>query len=208
MKRSLTVVCVLTGALAVAFAAGAFLGFWYRIYYAGVICAIMTLVALWMLVGSVLREELYLRFEQKFNALEYAGAKAVLDKASHNHFFYPVYRVIVHQLYIKVYFALDDTASAARHVECLRHMGGVGWKYRTAFFVCIANLDWDDVSAAQTEYAEFSHDCKSSQIYREQLDLLDAVFARLNGEAACVPESAKSSPYPVVHRVIDKYLLS
>lgn len=208
MKRSLTVVCSITGVLAAAFAAGAFLGFWYRVYFAGAICACMALVALWVLVGSVLREKLYLRFEQKFDALEYAGAKAVLDRASRNHFFYPVYRVVVHQLYIKAYLALDDTAAAARHVECLRHMGGVGWKYRTAFFVCLVNLDWGDVSAAETEYTAFSHDCASSKLYRGQLDLLDAVFARLNGEEAPVPESAKNSPYPVVHRVIDKYFTS
>ncbi len=207
MKRSLTVVCVLTGALAAAFAAGAFLGFWYSIYYAGVICACMALVALWTLVGSILREKLFLDFEKRFENREYAGAKEVLDKASHNYFFYPIYRVIAHQLYIKAYLALDDTATAARHVECLRHMGGVGWKYRTAFFVSIVNLDWNDIAAARTEYAAFAHDCASSQIYREQLEILNAVFAHINGEDTPVPEAAKESPYPVVHRVIDKYML-
>lgn len=205
MKRSLTVVCVLIGASAAAFAAGAVLSFWYSIYYAGAICACMALVALWMLVGSILREKLYLAFEKKFEKREYASAKTVLDKASRNLFFYPVYRVIAHQLYIKAFLALDDTASAARHVECLRHMGGTGWKYRTAFFICIVNLDWNDISAARTEYAAFAHDCASSQIYREQLEILNAVFSHINGEDAPVPEAAKRSPYPAVHRVIDRY---
>lgn len=205
MKRSLTVVCFLTGALAAAFAAGAFLGFWYRVYYAGAICAVMTLVALWVLVGSILREKLYLGFEEKFFRREYAEAVAVLDRASRNHFFYPVYRIIVQQLYVKAYLALDDTTAALRRVECLRHMGGTGWKYRTAFCVCIVNLDWEDISAARAEYASFSHDCASSEIYRGELEILNAIFSHINGNDVPVPEAAKESPYPVVHRVIEKY---
>lgn len=144
-------------------------------------------------------------FRTAVRAADYAAAVALLDRASHNPIFFPVYRIIVFQLYIRAYLALDDTAQAAKYVDILRHAGGTGWKYRTAFFVIVVNLDWEDIAAAQEEYDAFRKDCAHAQIYREQIGILDAVFAHLAGETPPVPDAAKRSPYPVVHRVIQKY---
>lgn len=205
MKRNLTVVCLLAGLCVAAFAACAAVGFVYRQWFVGAVCCLMALVAAWYLAGSVERERVYLRFEKLFAARDYAGAVALLDRASRNLFLYPVYRIILFQLYVKAYLALDDTARAAQCVDCLRSVGGTGWKYRTAFFITIVNLDWEDITSAQEEYEEFLRACGSSAIYREQLEILGAVFAHIAGENPPLPEAAKRSPYPVVHRVIRKY---
>ena len=205
MKRNLTVVCVLTGLCTALFAGVAAVGFVYGLIAVGVTGCLMAVVSLWYLAGSIQRERLYLRFERRFAAADYAAAVALLDRASHNPIFFPVYRIIVFQLYIRAYLALDDTAQAAKYVDILRHAGGTGWKYRTAFLVIVVNLDWEDIAAAQEEYDAFRKDCAHAQIYREQIGILDAVFAHLAGETPPVPDAAKRSPYPVVHRVIQKY---
>lgn len=205
MRRNLTVVCVLTGLATAFFAAVTFVGFWFGVIVAGVLGAVMTLVGVWFFAGSILREQVYDRFEKKFAQKDFHGAVAVLEKASRNHLFFPLYRMVVYQLYLKAYLALDDTAAAAKYVDCLRHAGGEGWKYRTAFFVVLFNLDWEDFAAAHAEYEGFRKACEQSEIYREQIAILEALFARIAGEKATLPEGAKTSPYPIVHRIVEKY---
>lgn len=205
MKRNLTVVCVLVGACTLFFAAVTAVGAAYGIIPVIVCGAVMTLVGIWAFIGSVLRERIYERAENRIGCGDYYGALAVLDKASRNHLFFPLYRMIVYQLYVRAELAIDDVAAAAKHADCLRHAGGDGWKYRTAFYVVLFNLDWEDLSAAQAEYESFKNACAHSALYREQISVLDALFARLGGENVPLPEAAKTSPYPVVHRLIERY---
>ena len=205
MKRNLTVVCILIGLCAALFGAVAVLGFVFHLLYVGVIGCIATGIALWMLAGSIARERLYLSCEAHFRKGDYAGARTVLDKASRNVLLFPVYRVIYHQLAMKTALALDDVSSAVKHIEALRHAGGTGWKYRTAFYAILIDLDWEELESARTEYGAFAKDCGHAEIYREQLDILRAVFARIDGEEVSLPEGAKRAPYPVLHRIVDKY---
>ena len=159
MKRNLTIVCVLNGICVALFAAVGVLGFVYNVLTAGILGVFMTVIALWILAGNIYREWLYDAVEHRFSVGDYAGARAYLDRAERNHLLYPIVRVIVCQLSLKVALAIDDIPTAARCVNRLRHNGGDGWQYRTAYAIILMNLDWDDVDAARTEYEAFRRAC-------------------------------------------------
>ncbi len=205
MKRNLTVVCILTGLCVALFAATTVVGFVFDVLPVGIVGAIMTLVTLWVLAGSIYRERVYEQVEARYRVNDFAAARAILDRAEHNHLLYPIARIIVLQLYVRVALAQDDTATAERYVSRLRHNGGDGWRYRTAYFIVLLNLDWGDVPAATAEYEAFKSACASSEIYRSRIEVLDAIFANIHGEAREMPDTAKQSKYPIVHRVIRKY---
>ena len=205
MKRNLTLVCVLNGICVAVFAAVCAVGFIYGVLTAGIIGAFLTLVALWTLAGNIYREWLFDVVEHRFAARDFAGARACLDRAERNQLLYPIVRVTAFQLSLKVALALDDIPTAARCVNRLRHNGGDGWRYRTAYAIILLNLDWDDVDAARAEYEAFRNACAHSAIYRTRLEALSAVFSHLNGEETALPDEIKNSPYPIVHRVVRKY---
>ena len=205
MKRNLTVVCILVGLCVALFAAVTALGFVFDLLPVGIVGAIMTFIALWVLAGSIYREQLYDRVVARYEVADYAAARAMLSAAEHNHLLFPIARIIVYQLYVKVAMAQDDTVTAERYISRLRHNGGDGWKYRTAFFIVLLNLDWGDVAAATAEYTAFKTACVHSSLYRPGIDVLDAIFANINGEAHPLPESVKQSKYPILHRVVAKY---
>ena len=83
MKRNLTVVCVLTGLCTALFAGVAAAGFVYGLIAVGVIGCLMAVVSLWYLAGSIQRERLYLRFERRFAAADYAAAVALQIGRAH-----------------------------------------------------------------------------------------------------------------------------
>lgn len=205
MKRNLTVVCILTGLCVAVFAATTVVGFVFGVLPVGIVGAMMFAVSLWVFAGSIYRERVYGAFDARYRAGDYAAARAILDKAERNHFLYPIARIIVLQMYVKVALAQDDTATAERYVSRLRHNGGDGWRYRTAYFIVLLNLDWGDVPAATAEYEAFKSACANSEIYRTRIETLDAIFANIHGEARTLPEAAKQSKYPILHRVVQKY---
>ncbi len=205
MKRNLTVVCILIGLCVAIFAATTAVGFVFDALPVGIVGAVLTLVALWVFAGSIYRERVFDAFEARYRVGDYAAARAILDRAERNHFLYPIARIIVLQLYVRVALAQDDTATAERYVARLRHNGGDGWKYRTAYFIVLLNLDWGDVPAATSEYEAFRNACANSEIYRSRIETLDAIFANIRGEARPMPEAAKESKYPILYRVVQKY---
>ena len=205
MKRNLTVVCILTGLTVLFFAAVTVLGFVFEILPVGIVGAVMTVIALWVLAGNVYRELLHDAVIDKFDAYDYPAARAKLDKALRNHFFFPIARMIVWQLYTMVALAQDDIPAAERYASSLRHGGGEGWKYRTAYFIVLLNLDWGDVPAATAEYDSFKSACSHSSIYRSRIEVLDALIAGIQGREYTIPDGAKHSRYPIVHRIIEKY---
>lgn len=205
MKRNLIVVCVLTGLVTAFFVAVAVLGFVFDILVAGVLGAVMAAVSLWVLIGSVWREQCYEKFDCHFNEHDFYGAKLVLDKAAKNVILYPIFRSVACQLYMKAYLALDDFSAAEHYMSLLRRMGGAGWKYRTAFCFVLLNLEWKDISAARSEFEEFRQNCGHAEIYREQIQTLTALFALIDGRENELPEFVLNSPYPVVHRIIERH---
>lgn len=205
MRRNLIAVSVAVGICLAAFVAMIALGIVYDLLVLIIVGAVMTAVALWVLIGSIYRERAYEKFDGYFAAGDYAAALTVLDRASENHVFFPVYRTVAYQLYVKGELAVDNVSQAAHYVELLRHNGGEGWKYRTAFYVVLFNLDWGDFAAAHDEFSCFEKACAQSPIYREQLEVLRALFALIGGSGEPLPESVKNSPYPVVARIVGRY---
>ena len=205
MKRNLTIVCVLNGICVAVFVAVGVVGFLYGVLGAGILGTFLAVIALWLLAGNIYREWLYDKVEHRFAVRDYAGARAYLDRAERNHLLYPMVRIMACQLHAQVALALDDAATVNRYISRLRHDGGNGWKYRTAFAVILLNLDWGDISAARAEYEEFRAACAHAQIYKSHIEVLDAIFAHIEGNAVELPEEAKRSPYPVLHRVVRKY---
>lgn len=205
MKRNLIAVCVLTGLVTAFFVAVAVLGFVYGVPVAGALGAVMAVVALWVLVGSVWREICYERYERCFLARDFFGAKHLLDRAAKNVLLYPIFRTVACQLYMQVFTALGDTSSAEHYISLLRHSGGTGWKYRTAFYFVLLNLAWEDIDAARTEFEDFRKNCSHAEIYKEQIEVLTALFALIDGETAELPACVKNSPYPAVHKVVERF---
>lgn len=205
MKRNLVAVCIITGFVTAFFIAVAAVGFYYRVAVAGALGAVMAGVSAWMLAGSIWREINYERFRRKFEARDFMGAVRVLDKASKNVLLFPVFRTVAYRLYVMGYTALGDTASAERYISVLRHMGGAGWRFRTSFYYVLLNLAWEDIDAAREEFEEFRANCSHAVIYKEELEVLTALFARIDGEGGELPDSVKNSPYPAVHNVIERY---
>ncbi len=205
MKRNLLVVSILVGIVALFFAALTVVGFLFDLLPVGIIGAVMFVISLWVFAGSVFRERVYLKFERLFDDGNYPAAAELLDKASKNHLLYPIARVVVYQLYIRAELALDEVGAAAKYVECLRHAGGTGWKYRTAYYVILFHLDWNDVERAREEFEAFYADCAQSAVYRVQIEILQGIFAHIDGKEVELPKEAYRSPYPVVKRVLQKY---
>lgn len=204
MRRNLIAVCAVVGVCAAAFLAVTVLGIIWQNVVMITVGAVMSLVALWVTAGSVYRERIYETFEKKFGARDYAGALETLDKASQNHFFFPLFRTIAYQLYIRGELAVDNLAEAAKYVDLLRHVGGDGWKYRTAFYVVLFNLDWGEYAVAREEFEEFEKACAHSSLYREQLETARALLNLINGGDEPLPECVKKSPYPVVGRIVER----
>lgn len=205
MKKSLTVMCLLLGLCTVTAIVVAALGFAYGVLPLGIIGCIAALVSLWFFAGMLYRDVIYTRTVACFDAKDFAKAREIIDGAERNQFFYPIVRVLVFQLGLRTAIGLDDTTEAVRYIGALRTLGGNEWRYKTAYFLVMINLDWGDISAARAEYTDFSEACGGSEVFGEQLEILDAVFAHIDGEGGEIPESAERSEYPVVHRVLGKY---
>ena len=204
MKRSLIAATVGVGLCLAAFIALIVLGALWNIPVVIALGAVMTLVALWVLSGFIYRERIYENFEKKFSSGDFLGALTVLDRASNNHLLFPIVRMLVYELYIKGELAVDRLSESAKYVQLLRHNGGKGWKYRTAFYLILFNLDWGDIAAARDEYREFEEACSHSPVYSDELVMLRALFAHvLHGETS-FPESVKNSPLPIVKRIAEK----
>lgn len=205
VKRNLTVVCVLTGLCVLLFAGVTVVGIVFQVLPVWISGAILTVVSVWVFAGGIYRERLYDAVEHRMKVNDPAGARTILDRAEHNHLFYPLARIVACQLYIRVALVQDDTVTAEHYVSRLRHGGGAGWKYRTAYVVVLMNLDWEEVGVARHEFEEFRSACAHSQIYRSRIQILETIFDHIDGKAGELPDEAKTSPYPLVHRVIRKY---
>lgn len=205
MKKNCIVMCVILGLCSIFFIGVSVVGFVYDIYAVGITAIFMALIALWAFAGYIYRESVRERFIALYRARDYRGAKAVLDRAAANHFLYPFMRIALNQMYLRVELCLDDIPAAVKYVELLRHDGGTGWKYKTAYFVVLFNLDWADVAAARSEYEAFRSDCAHAVIYQEQLAVLAAIFSHIDGNGEELPASVKNADYPILHRIVRKY---
>ncbi len=205
MKRHIAVYALYSVAAALLVAATVF-GFLSRdYYYVGIIGAVALLADVLALCLVIAQDNLNIKCGKLCENKQYAEEKALIEKKMKSPFFFLI-RMVALTRYIRVNMALDDLPTAKRYIDSLRHGGGAGWKYKTAFFYILIKLDEGDVATARTEYEEFRTQCAHAEIYREEIEVLTAIFHRLfkttNSEP--LPAAAVGSPFPVVNRVLGR----
>ena len=96
----------------------------------------------------------------------YVEERALIEKKMKSPFFFLV-RIVAIKRYIRASMALDDLPAAKRYIDLLRHNGGAGWKYMTAYFYILIKLDEGAMEVARAEYEEFRTQCAHAAIYKE-----------------------------------------
>ncbi len=152
------------------------------------------------------REYLNDKCTELFCQKKFDEERAYLERVRKSPFSFVTHTVaMVH--YVTVCMALDDLSAASPVIARLRHGGGAGWKYKTAYFYILIKLDEGDLETAHTEFEEFRRECAQAKIYHDQIEVLTAIFHRLyrteNNEP--LPASAVNSNYPVVSRILGKH---
>lgn len=174
-------------------------------YAGGLLCAGAVLILLSMIAYAV-QETLNLTCDALFREKKFDEERALIERKMKS----PIYflmRIPAMMHYVCVTMALDDLDTAERYIARLRHGGGRGWLYKTAYCNCLIKLDRGDISAAKKEFEEFRRDCAQAVVYREQIEVLTAIFSRLLTvrNAVPLPEAAVKSSYPVVSRILGRH---
>ncbi len=202
MKQGQLIKCLSFFVLTAVVAAVSVVGFVISLLPLGIVFAVLAFFCLLLSVTSVYREITHNRLESCFQSGEFRRAKEILDGASHLLFFD---RTFLKVNYIRVEFALDDLTNAVKNIDSLRHRGGSEWRFKTAYYVVLLNLDWDDVAGAREEYEALESVCAHTDIYKEELNTLRTVFACIDGREAELSKSLKNPVYPVLTRIMRKY---
>ncbi len=171
----------------------------------GVFLLVLAVFALLLFTKIVIQDNLNIKCGKLCEERRYDEEKALIEKKMKSPFFFLV-RTVALMRYVRVSMALDDLPTAKRYIDRLRHGGGAGWKYMTAYFFILIKLDEGDIATARTEYEEFRTQCAHAEIYREQIEVLGAIFRRLFGAGGTepLPKAAVESPFPVVSRVLGR----
>ena len=163
------------------------------------------LFVLLLLAKIALQDSLNLKCGTLFAEKRYAEERAYLEKVRKGPLSF-LTRIVAMSHYVCACMALDDLPNAARIIDRLRHGGGAGWKYRTAYCYILIQLDGGALEIARTEYEEFRTQCAQAEIYRGQIEVLTAIFHRIFGtnNNEPLPEAAVNSAYPVVGRILGR----
>lgn len=204
MKRNI-VLYILPSLCILFFVAVAVIGFVYHRIAAGVLALLLVLIAAIALLCVILQDNLNIECDRKFRAREFEDLRKRLEAKMRSPFFFLV-RVIALHYYVCVCMALDDLPTAARYIDRLRHGTGAGWRYKTAYCYILIKLDAGDEKTAKTEFEEFRRWCMHAEVYRVQLEVLQAIFERLltAKKTSPLPEAAVNSYYPVVGRILGR----
>ncbi len=185
-------------------AAGAVASFVYGVIYMGVIASVVAAVAVLWLATAIAQDNFNLRCGKLCEEKKYEEERALIEKKMKSPFFFLI-RIVALTRYIRVSMALDDLPTAKRYIDSLRHGGGEGWKYKTAFFFILIKLDEGDFETARFEYEDFRRACANAEIYKEELEILSAIYRRLlKTDTEPLPAAAVDSPFPVLGRVLGR----
>lgn len=172
----------------------------------GALACVAFFAVLWLLAGLMRLHTLLAAFEADMKKRDLVGAEKTAHAIKNSKLFYPVMRFTGLRVMLQVRMAQDDLADAKNYVERIRHDGGIGWKYRTAYYTVLIALDEGDVALASAEYEDFRSHNQGVELYKEQLEVLDALFGRLfTHNDTPLPESVGRSVFPVVHRILGKH---
>ncbi len=171
----------------------------------GAVLLIFAVGFLLALAAMAARERLDRRCVTLFTEGKYDEERAYLERVRKSPFSFLTLTVAMYN-YVLVCMALDDIAAAEPIIERLRHGGGAGWKYKTAYLYILIRLDGGDRETAHTEFEEFRKECAHAEIYREQIEVLTAIFRRVYQADVSepLPQAAVNSRFPIVGRVLGK----
>ena len=172
----------------------------------GIVLIVFSVFVALLLTRLVLLDGINIGCGKLYNEKRYAEARALLDKKRKSPFFFLV-RTVAFMWYINASMALDDLPAADYYIDLLRHNGGKGWKYMTAYPYILIRLDNGETDTARMEFEEFRRECAHAEIYREQIEVLTAIFCRLYRTAneKPLPQAAVGSAFPVVSRILGKH---
>lgn len=178
----------------------------YKQCVVGGVLLLFALVLIGCLAGEIAQDNFSCKCEALFSAREFEEEKKLLDKVRKNHFLFPFMREKYYLIAIKNALARDDLARAKSYSECLRHWNDDSIKYKTSYATTLILLDEEEEDKARTEYEDFRIHNERYALYKEQLEVLNAIFARLFGRCDVpLPQAAVDSPFPVVKRILGKY---
>ena len=204
MKRNIILYSLLS-LVALLFAGVAVFGFVKESTITGVVFSVIT--GLWVLyiIATAARDALFDTCVKLFEEKRFEEERALLEKKMRSPFYF-VLRITVIQHYISVCAALDDLATAKRYIDSIRHGGGNGWKYRTAYLYILIMLDEENFQVARTEYNDFRRDCQHAEVYKGQLEVLQAIFSQIFTlrNSTPLPKAAVGSSFPVVNRILGR----
>ncbi len=198
------VICVVL--MEIAIIVGAVVAFLNRYWALGAVACIVFLFVLWFLAGVLRLQKLLAAFETCLLRRDLGGAEKAYSAIRGSKLFYPIMRFSGFRVKVLLSMAKDELDEAKKYIERIRHDGGVGWKYRTAYYTVLIALDEGDLALARAEYDDFRLHNQGVELYKEQLEILDALFARLfTHNDTPLPESVGRSVFPVVQRILGKH---
>ena len=204
MKRNIILYSLLS-LVAVLLAGVAVFGFVKGSAVTGGIFSAMTGIWILNIIATAARDALFDTCVKLFEEKRFDEERKLLEKKMKSPFYF-LLRITVIQHYISVCAALDDLSTSKRYIDSIRHGGGTGWKYRTAYLYILIMLDEGNIQVARTEYNDFRRDCQHAEVYKGQLEVLQAIFAQLFTlrDSAPLPEAAVGSSFPVVNRILGR----
>lgn len=174
-------------------------------YALGGITATVFCCALLLFFAYMIPENFSKKCDLLISEKKWREAEALLEKRERS-LLYPFCRMAVLSRLFVTYAALDELKKAEETIEKLRHDGGAGWKYRTAFVFILIQLDGGDLKKAREEFEDFRTHNENVALYKEQIEILEALFARLfSNSDEKLPQSAVDCPYPVLQRILGKH---
>lgn len=178
----------------------------YGYYAAGALLSVAFCLLLWFCAGYLRLKRLETAFDGFLKEKKPDEAERCAREISGSKLFYPIMRFTGLRVMLVVYMFRDETDEAERTIVKIRHNGGAGWKYRTAYYYILILLDREELTAARAEYEEFLLHNRNVAFYKEQIETLEALFARLFSTAdKPLPASVLDSLYPVVHRILGRH---
>lgn len=199
--------CVICVALVeVAIIACAVIAFINRYWALGGFSCVVFLAVLWFLAGVLRLQTQLAAFETYLKGRDLDGAEKTVRAIKGEKLFYPIMRFSGFRVTLLLSMAKDELDEAKKSISRIRHDGGVGWKYRTAYYTILIALDEGDIALARAEYEDFRLHNQGIELYKEQLEVLDALFGRLFAHNDTpLPESVGNSVFPIVHRILGKH---
>ena len=203
----------LTGIATAIVAAGTIVAFCYALYPVGAILASLTLIGTLAFAGEIVQDNFYQKSERLFAARKFDEEKELIEKVKNNHLLFPFVRERYYMIAIRNALARDDLALVKSYIDRLRHGDDRlrhgddhNMKYKTAYAYILILLDEGEFSAAVAEYEDFRTHNEHYTIYKLQLEVLKALFARLSGKRDVpLPEAAVNTPYPIIKRILGRH---